>query len=117
MNVGIDILEISRFANLENDKIKLKKIFTKHEIEYFNKFSNKLIHMAGIFCAKEAFVKALKVGFNKGITPTDIEILHNENGSPYIHITEKLKAFIGNKDVDISISHSNTDATAICIIM
>ena len=118
MKIGIDIIEISRFEELVNDENKLKKIFTLTEIKYNNKFSDRITHFSGNFCAKEAFVKALKTGFSNGITPKDVEILHTEKGVPYVNINnEKLKKIIKNdNNVDISISHSKIIATAICII-
>ena len=61
--VGIDIEKVDRFKDF--NKTKLSRIFTKQEIEYCFSFSNPLPHIAGIWCAKEAFVKAMK---NKGKT-------------------------------------------------
>lgn len=118
MKVGIDILEIERFCEIEKDEVKIKKMFTEKEIAYFNKFQHKLSHIAGTFCAKEAFVKALKTGFTKDISLLDVEILHKENGAPYINLNnEKIKNLLSsNTKVDISISHCQTTATAICII-
>lgn len=118
MKVGIDTIETERCSKFMADNNLLKKVFTSTEIAYFNKFSDKLSHISGNFCAKEAFVKALKTGFSNGISPLDIEILHEESGAPYINVNnEKLLKFI-NKDakVELSISHSKTIATAICII-
>lgn len=118
MKVGIDILEIERFAEIEKDEAKLKKMFTENEIEYFNKYQHKTCHIAGTFCAKEAFVKAIKTGFTKDVSLLDVEVLHYENGAPYINLNnQRLNKFI-NKDakIDLSISHSNTVSTAICII-
>lgn len=118
MNVGIDILEIERFTEIEKNETKLKKIFTENEISYFNKFQLKTSHIAGTFCAKEAFVKALKTGFTKDLSLLDVEVLHQENGVPYINLDKrKLKKFLPYiRKVDISISHNQTIATAICII-
>ena len=118
MRVGIDVLEIERFSEIEKDETKLKKMFTKNEIEYFNKYQHKTCHIAGTFCAKEAFVKAIKTGFTKDVSLLDVEVLHYESGAPYINLNnERLNKFI-SKDakVDLSISHSNTISTAICII-
>lgn len=118
MQVGIDILEIERFLEIEKDEKKLKRMFTEKEIEYFNKYTFKTNHIAGLFCAKEAFVKALKTGFTKDIGMLDVEILHEESGAPYVNLqNEKIEKLLGeNKNVDINISHNNSMATAICII-
>ncbi len=116
MKVGIDIEKIKRFE-IMLDKNKLEKIFTPKEIEYFNKFQYKLDHIAGGFCAKEAVSKALKVGFYTKINPIDIEILHDENGAPFVNKeNEKLAKLLCGRDAEISISHSDDIATAICII-
>lgn len=117
MKVGIDLIEISRFEKIEKDKNKIQKIFTENEIKYFEKFKFKTCHIAGTFCAKESFVKALKIGFNKDLTPLDVEILHEEKGNPYINTSrERIKKLLNNKKVDVSISHSDTMSTAVCII-
>ena len=118
MEIGIDILEIDRFKDLQDDSVKLSKMFSKNEIEYFNKFKTKTNHITGFFCAKEAFSKALKTGIGKHFSLLDVEILHEESGSPFINILNKdLKLKLMDKEIKISISHSNNIATAICIII
>ena len=103
MKVGIDILEIDRFIEIEKDETKMNKMFTENEINYFNKFQYKTSHIAGTFCAKEAFVKALKTGFNKDIFIKDVEVLHTETGVPYINTeNSKVKKLLTNEEkVDI----------------
>lgn len=118
MRVGIDLIEIQRFENIANDEIKLQTLFTKKEIEYFNKYNHKLEHIAGNFCAKEAVVKAFKTGFRADIVPLDIEVVH-EGQVPIINLKAGAKLFFEQnnfKNIDISISHDKTMATAICII-
>lgn len=117
LKVGIDIVEIDRFKFFEEDEQRLKKHFTQNEIMYFNKFTEKLSHISGCFCAKEAFVKALKLGFGTHLSPIDIEVLHDERGAVYINSSlPKVKNLLDGKKVEISISHSKTTSTAICII-
>lgn len=117
MKVGIDIIEIERFKFFLEDEKRLNKNFTQNEIAYFNKFSEKLSHISGCFCAKEAFAKALKLGFGKRLSPIDIEVLHDKNGAVYINTaTPKIKELLDGQNVEINISHSKTTSTAICII-
>jgi len=109
--VGIDIEKVDRFKDF--NKTKLSRIFTKQEIEYCFSFSNPLPHIAGIWCAKEAFVKAMK---NKQIPLKDIEIMHDKTGAPFVHISKKLEQFFCENNasfVDVSISHTETDAVAV----
>lgn len=116
-NIGIDILEVERFNQINTDEEKMKKIFTDSEIKYFNKFSEKLSHIAGHFCAKEAVAKALKKGFGEYLSPVDVEVLHNKDGAPYVNINNpKLQKVLCDRKIDISISHTKLVATAICIV-
>lgn len=116
-SVGIDILEVERFIDIADNDKKLSKIFTKNEICYFKKFSEKLTHIAGHFCAKEAVSKALKIGFGKELSPIDIEICHNSNGAPFVNQNNvKFLKLLNGRKIEISISHSKTYATSICIL-
>ncbi len=108
--IGIDIIEIERIGNLINcygDRF-LNRIFTKNEIKYGKSKSN-FESFAGMFAAKEAFIKASD---ENGINFKDIEILHNHNKKPYY----KIRIYSPGKNYSLSISHNKTNAIAFCII-
>lgn len=115
MNIGTDIIEVSRIEKLiieKGDKF-LKRIYTDKEIDYCeSKGPNKYQHYAGRFAAKEAIMKAY--GVNKFNFKT-IEIINNENGLPKVELHTNL-------DVDrflkirVSISHVKDFATANAIV-
>lgn len=110
--IGIDIEEVERFKSFT--KTKLARIFTAQEIEYCFKFNEPYTHIAGIWCVKEAFIKAVK---RKDVPVKNIEVKHYENGAPYIEITPKLEPYFLEHNasyIDISISH--TDKTAVGIV-
>ncbi len=110
--IGIDIEKIDRFKVFK--KTQLNKIFTKQELEYAFKFSEPYSHIAGMWCVKEALIKAVK---NKNIPLKSIEVLHEENGSPYINITTDLEEFlIDDNYSQINVSISHTDDTACAIV-
>lgn len=116
-SVGIDLLEVERFREMSESEEKMKKIFTQNEICYFKKFSVKLTHIAGHFCAKEAVAKAFKTGFGKFLSPIDVEVSHNKDGSPFINIeNNRLSNLLKGRKIEVSISHTKSFATAICII-
>lgn len=118
MKVGIDIIDVNRFERISGDDNLLSSLFTEKERAYFNKFAQRTIHIAGTFSAKEAVVKAFKTGFTVGIMPLDVEILHKD-GVPYVNLKNGAKRHYednGYKNIDISISHTNSIAQAICII-
>ncbi|SRR5690554_4973072 len=114
--IGIDIVEIERIKTaLERTKSFYQKAFTRYEREYYEANGKKINTLAGIFCAKEAAVKALKTGFN-GIGLQDIEVRHTESGSPYLVFFGEAQKLTQGKSAEVSISHSENYAVAVCII-
>ncbi|MFQ6724487.1 MAG: holo-ACP synthase [Clostridia bacterium] len=112
--IGIDIEDIRRFKKLTPHLID--RVYTKNEIEYCNSHINPDVHFAGMWCAKEAVVKALN---DLSLAVSEIEILHQSSGAPYINITPKLKQYFDSKNIKnihISISHTKTIATAVAMI-
>lgn len=110
--IGIDIEKVERFKSFK--KTFLNKMFTKQEIEYAYSFSEPFTHLAGMWCVKEAFIKAVK---NKNVSLKQIEIMHKENGAPYINITPNLEEYLIEENysyIDISITH--TDETACGVV-
>ena len=106
IKIGTDIVEISRFSNMKNLDNFIKRYFSAQEQEYYSKRKNPCPGIAGSFAAKEAFSKFLGSGI-RGFGLRDIEILHDSLGKPYI-------CFKGKKiAADLSISHSDTTATAV----
>jgi holo-[acyl-carrier protein] synthase len=62
MNVGIDLVKISRFKELqytENESF-YKKNFSDNEIKYCLKFNEPYKHFAGKFAIKEAVIKSIE---------------------------------------------------------
>ena len=92
LGTGIDIVENYRLKKLLlKKKSNFKnKIFTNNEIAYCEKKSNITNCYSKRFAAKEAFVKALGIGFRKNINFKDIEVVNNAYGKPYISINKKI---------------------------
>ena len=115
--IGIDLVENKRIESALKDKDFAGRILTTNEIDYVDKFKNKVEHIAGFFCAKEAVMKALedcdKISFK------DIEILHKESGKPYAKLYGKAKELFLQKElksIEISISQTKNFATAIALV-
>ena len=112
MRVGIDIIEQARFEKIKSSH--LEKIFTPQELDYA--FSANIpMRLAGIYACKEAFVKALGVGI-ASVGLRNIEVGHLPSGKPILLLSDQLKQTYNITDLDVSISHTNTMATAICVI-
>lgn len=120
MLVGIDVLDVVRMEKFVQNEHFLEKYFTPYEIEYVQKTNRQTLSLAGIFAAKEAFLKALGIGIGGGIALNDIEIRHDTNGKPFLDVlSNKSKIMLKTMSVEeiaISISHADEIATAICII-
>ena len=113
--IGTDIVEISRIKkSMENPRF-LERAFTNAENEYFKNKKAPQESVAACFAAKEAFLKALGIGFSD-MKLKDIEVLHSELGAPYIVLYNKLKELLGESKVHISLSHSKQYATAVVVI-
>ena len=119
MKVGIDILDAERMKNISKNTKHLAQVFTENEIKYFNQSKNYLPRLAGMYCAKEAFLKALGIGVRNGINFQEIEVGHEESGKPIFILSDNIKDILKSlkiTNVELSISHTDTLATAICIM-
>ena len=92
LGTGIDIVENYRLKEilLKKKSNFKKKIFTINEVAYCEKKSSSMNCYSKRFAAKEAFVKALGIGFRKNINFKDIEVVNNTYGKPYISINKKI---------------------------
>lgn len=119
IGIGIDIIEIDRIKksiDTYGDSF-LNKIYTKNELDYCLAKHNKYQHLAARFAAKEAIYKALTTGWEKDATWKSMEIINEPNGLPVVKFFGKLKEFISkDKDIKISLSHSDNYVTAVAII-
>lgn len=120
MLVGIDVLDVVRMEKFVQNEHFLEKYFTEYEIKYVNKNNRMTQSLAGLYCAKEAFLKALGIGIGGGIKLNEIEINHHDTGKPFVKVVSPkaqiLLSTMNVKEIDISISHTDEYCTAICII-
>ena len=56
--IGIDIVNIEKFAKKINNEYFIKKAFTENEIYYASLKKDKIKTLAGMYAAKEATIKA-----------------------------------------------------------
>ena len=101
--IGIDIVEIGR---LEGKPKLWERFLSAKEIKYLEKFKFKEEHIAGIWAAKEALVKATN---NREIIFCDVSVVHDELGKPYF------EGFETEGTLHLSISHERHYATAVVV--
>ncbi len=117
--IGNDIIEIERIEKAISKENFIEKLCTRKEIENLEKKGNRAESYAGIFSAKEALAKAIGLGV-RGYSLTDMEVLNDEFGKPYILVSQKLDEIIkkrfGEYRIELSISHSKQFAIAVAIL-
>ena len=120
VGIGNDIIEIERIEKAISKESFKNKVYTQRELENIEKRGDRVETYAGIFSAKEAISKAIGTGVRK-FSLTDLEILNDDLGKPYVVVSEKLDKIIKSKkedyQIEISISHSRKYATAMAIIL
>ena len=120
VGIGNDIIEIERVEKAISKEGFIAKVYTQREIENIVKRGNRAETYAGIFSAKEAISKAIGTGVRE-FALTDLEILNDDLGKPYVIVSDKLNKIIQSKkenyQIEIAISHSKKYATAIAIII
>ena len=119
VGIGNDIIEIERIEKAISKEGFKNKIYTQRELKNIEKRGNRTETYAGIFSAKEAISKAIGTGIRE-FSLTDLEILNDDLGKPYVVVSEKLDKIIKSKKedykIEISISHSKKYAIAMAII-
>ena len=120
VGIGNDIIEIERIEKAISKEGFKNKVYTQKELENIEKRGDRVETYAGIFSAKEAISKAIGTGVRE-FSLTDLEILNDDLGKPYIVVSEKLDKIIKSKkedyQIEISISHSKKYAIAMAIIL
>lgn len=120
VGIGNDIIEIERIEKAISKEGFKNKIYSQRELENIEKRGDRVETYAGIFSAKEAISKAIGTGVRE-FSLTDLEILNDDLGKPYVAVSEKLDKIIKDKkedyQIEISISHSKKYATAVAIVI
>lgn len=108
ISVGIDLIEVNRFHNMQLDSKFAKNVFTNQELEDCLQKNNPAQSLASRFAAKEAIKKTLE----ENIKLNRIEIINELNGKPVVNFLDsKIKDKYFAK---ISITHTGSLAQAIC---
>lgn len=114
--VGVDLVETRRIGRLVKryGEHFLNRVYTAAEREYCR---GRATSLAARWAAKEAVVKALGCGF-ADVGWTDIEVLNDEQGAPYLHLTGQALAqaeALGLSEWAVSLSHTTNYAIAFII--
>ena len=116
VGLGVDLVEIDRMrAVLERTPGFAARYFSEDERAYCDKHADRAARYAARFAAKEAVVKALGLGFSRGISVRDVEVVREEGGRPRAVLSgraQEVAREMGVTEVPVSLSHTATDAIA-----
>lgn len=80
IGIGTDLIEVTRVAGAYEKTAFRNRVYTRAEQELIG---DRMQRAAAHFAVKEAVVKAFGTGF-RGISPSEIEVLREPSGRPYV---------------------------------
>lgn len=120
--IGIDIVYLSTIQSLLDAQTEgsLRDVFTENEIDLCRASPNALERFATRFAAKEATMKALGLGWEKGgIDWTDIEVVSDEHDKPLLKLggEAQVKAeSMGVQSAWLSLTHEENIGIAMVVL-
>lgn len=109
--IGVDIVKIERIAAVAGSD----RLFSNKEIEYAEKFKNKLEHYAGFYACKEALYKAISADKQREIKFNQISVEHDADGRPKLSFSGQTKSVLEGEQFEVTISHDGEYAVAFII--
>ena len=118
--IGTDIIEVARVKRKLARTPGLKeRLFTPQEITYCQSKRSSARHYAARFAAKEAFLKAMGIGWRDGFQFDQIEVIHDPLGKPEMKVHGKVQRFCreqGISGMQVSLAHLKDVAKAVVIL-
>lgn len=115
-STGIDIVSVPRLMKSVNDNAFLDRLLTDAEKQYIFAKRCPYRHLAGRFAAKEAVMKAIGTGWDKGVGWRDIEIVNEPSGKPRVSLHSKAGALAKDRRIFLTLSYAKDVAVAFAII-
>jgi holo-[acyl-carrier protein] synthase len=117
VGVGTDIVECLRIGRMieQHGELFLNRVFTEREVRYCQARKRTTEHFAGRWAAKEAVLKAIGVGWRRGLSWTDVEVRNEGGGRPQVLLCGAAKELAVSRrvgDVLLSIAHCRAYAVA-----
>ena len=117
--IGLDLCEIRRMELAIAHPHFLERVFSPEEQAYIlskGKMSGQTA--AGLYAAKEAFLKAVGTGITS-LNLCEISVSHDEKGAPFYRMDDSRMARLselGIRNAFLSITHEGGMAAAVCVL-
>ena len=109
--LGLDLLEVDRFVRLLSREHFMRRVFSDYERAHIaRRRGHPAETAAGLFCAKEAYGKALGTGIS-GLRLCDVEVRHTSGGQPVLYHNGNAVA-----GAHLSITHTARTAAAVVVL-
>ena len=119
VGIGLDMVEIKRMERIHSDHGDrfVQRICLPGEVE--GRETGALAqHLAGLFAAKEAVLKALGTGWSAGLGFSQVEVVKNEHGAPGVRLhgnADRRAKQLDVHQIHLSITHDGAYAAAVAI--
>jgi holo-[acyl-carrier protein] synthase len=118
MKIGIDLVDIARFARIAAHPVGRRLVFTAAELVRADTLGGqrRSEYLAGRFCAKEAVAKALGRGLGQGLVWRDIEVVGDTYGAPAVTVRGgALEVATRERIEHIEVSLSHQGGLVVCV--
>lgn len=115
--IGSDIVNIKRLEKSEEFLLRfIRRCMTESEQQTMQRrgladMQTRIAYVAKRFAAKEAVVKALGTGFRDGLYLSDVEVINDNYGKPYVilhgNTLKYVKDTFGSREIKIHLSLSD----------
>lgn len=120
IGIGIDAIAIDRLDRFRErlGERGLRRLFTDDELDYCLALARSGPSLAARFAAKEAFFKAVGLGWGRGGAWRDVEVCRDDLGRPELRLHRRAAAVaerLGSTRAHVSLTH--TDDLALAQVM
>lgn len=121
VGLGMDLVEIERLRSYRErwGPGGLARLFTPAELDYCMDRVDPAPSLAARFAAKEAFFKAVGLGWGPGGAWTEVEVLRAAKGPPHLRLTgAALRSMetAGAQRSLLTLTHARTTAGAVVVL-
>ena len=112
--IGVDIIEVERFRNLDEKERFLEEVFAPSEIRRAPAEAAEDFYFAALFAVKEAFLKSLGVGISAGFRWREIELTPDRR----LRVSGSLGQLLQESGVGrVHVTVSSTDDHAVAVVV
>ena len=123
VGLGVDIVDRNRIARLldRHGEAFVRRVFREGEVRLGDAAEalRRADHVAGLFAAKEAAMKALGTGWAQGIGFLQVEVYRRSSGAPSLRLhgeAQRRAEALGVEQLWLSISHDGPTAVAVVVL-